>query len=49
MNDDIRQKTKEIDEIITKYLPREEGLAATVMQAMNYSINVGESVSVRCS
>ena len=41
MNDDIRQKTKEIDEIITKYLPKEEGLAATVMQAMNYSINVG--------
>ena len=41
MNNDIRQKTKEIDEMITRFLPNEEGLAATVIQAMNYSINVG--------
>ena len=42
---DIEQKIKEkasaIDAIIESYLPKEEGLAATVMKAMNYSINAG--------
>ena len=38
---DISKKAAKIDEIIENYLPAEEGLAATVMTAMNYSIHAG--------
>ena len=37
----ISEKAKKIDEIIDRYLPKEEGVAKTVMSAMNYSIHVG--------
>lgn len=37
----ISEEAKRIDEIIDSYLPKEEGLASTVMTAMNYSIHVG--------
>ncbi len=37
----IREKAARIDAVIDKYLPKEEGPAATVMTAMNYSIHVG--------
>ena len=37
----ISEKAKQIDRIIETFLPKEEGMAATVMKAMNYSINVG--------
>ncbi len=40
-SDKIREKAEEIDRIINKYLPKEEGQALTVMKAMNYSIHVG--------
>ena len=41
MTDDIlRKKAEEIDGIIEGYLPVPEGEAATVIKAMNYSINV---------
>ena len=37
----LSEEVKKIDEIIDSYLPKEEGLASTVMTAMNYSIHVG--------
>ena len=37
----IREEAKWIEEIIDSYLPKEEGLASTVMTAMNYSIHAG--------
>lgn len=40
-NEDIAVKTKEVEAIISKYLPAEEGYQSTVLQAMNYSVNVG--------
>lgn len=40
-NEDIAAKTKEVEAIIGKYLPAEEGYQSTVLQAMNYSVNVG--------
>lgn len=41
ITDIIREKAGSIDRIIDTYLPKEEGYAATVMSAMNYSIHVG--------
>lgn len=37
----IREKAKEIDALLDKYLPKEEGFARTVLEAMNYSIHAG--------
>lgn len=37
----IRQKASEIEEIIRKYLPVETGLQRTVLEAMNYSMLAG--------
>ena len=39
--DIIAAKARFIDTVIDRYLPAEEGLAKTVMSAMNYSIHVG--------
>ena len=39
--EEITKKAKQIDGIIEAFLPKEEGLARTVAQAMNYSIHVG--------
>ena len=43
MNFNIEQKKKiqEIEKIINKYLPEEKGFQKTVIEAMNYSVNVG--------
>ena len=41
METGLREKTAEVDAIIHRFLPKEEGPAALVMEAMNYSINVG--------
>lgn len=38
---EITTKIKEVEEIITSYLPKEEGYAKIVVEAMNYSILVG--------
>lgn len=35
------QKTKETEDIILSYLPKEEGNQKTVLEAMNYSVKVG--------
>ena len=37
----IKEKAERIDAIIDEYLPKESGIAKTVMTAMNYSIHVG--------
>lgn len=41
MNGKISEYAKFIDEVIDGFLPKEEGPAATVAEAMNYSIHVG--------
>ncbi|MCH5341730.1 MAG: polyprenyl synthetase family protein [Acetatifactor sp.] len=40
-NDLLREKTEELDRIIKEFLPVEEGLQKTVIQAMNYSVLAG--------
>lgn len=37
----LKEKVKEIEAIIVKYLPKEEGYQKTVIEAMNYSILAG--------
>ena len=37
----LSEKTKETEEIILTYLPKEEGNQKTVFEAMNYSVKVG--------
>jgi len=39
--EELRVRVDEIEEIIKKYLPKEEGYASTVIEAMNYSIQAG--------
>ncbi len=41
ISEDISKKAKLIDEIIETFLPKEEGLAKSVAEAMNYSVHVG--------
>jgi geranylgeranyl diphosphate synthase type II len=38
---ELQQKVIEIEEILRKYLPKEEGQQKTVMEAMNYSLLAG--------
>ena len=37
----VQEKTEELEQIIRKYLPKEDGLQKTVLQAMNYSVLAG--------
>lgn len=37
----LNEKVKETENVISTYLPKEEGWAKTVMEAMNYSVNAG--------
>lgn len=39
--EELIQKTKEVEQIIADFLPREEGFQKTIMEAMNYSIQSG--------
>ena len=41
VNEEIKSKAKAIDEMLETYLPKEEGEAKHIMEAMNYSIHVG--------
>lgn len=41
IKDTINQKASEIEKILEDYLPKQEGMAATVMEAMNYSVRAG--------
>ena len=38
---ELEYKTKELESVICKYLPKESGLQKTVISAMNYSIQAG--------
>lgn len=38
---EYKKKTEEIEQVITAYLPKEEGYQKTVMEAMNYSFLAG--------
>ena len=39
--EELQKRVNEIEEIISTYLPAEEGFQKTVIQAMNYSILAG--------
>ncbi len=39
--EELKQKTEEIEEILYSYLPKEEGYPRTVISAMNYSMKAG--------
>ncbi len=39
--EELQQKVEEIEKVIYKYLPAEEGFAKTVIEAMNYSVTAG--------
>lgn len=41
IKEEIKSHTEAIETILEKYLPTEEGKAASVIRAMNYSVNVG--------
>ena len=38
---EYKNRTDEIEQVITAYLPKEEGYQKTVMEAMNYSFLAG--------
>lgn len=44
----IMEHTKEVEDIIVKFLPAEEGYQKTVMEAMNYSFLAGGNVCAQC-
>ena len=37
----LKQRVEDIEQILEKYLPAEEGYQKTVLEAMNYSVRVG--------
>ena len=39
--EELQKKTEQIEIVIRKYLPKEEGYQKTVLQAMNYSVLAG--------
>lgn len=34
-------RKKEVEQIVTSFLPKEEGYQKTVLEAMNYSVSAG--------
>ena len=36
--EELNLKTQEIEQLIRRYLPKEEGFASTLARAMNYSM-----------
>ena len=39
--EELNLKTQEIEQLIRRYLPKEEGFASTLARAMNYSMLAG--------
>ena len=39
--DELKKRTEEIEKVLASYLPKEEGFAKTMAQAMNYSVKAG--------
>ena len=46
---EIQTRVDEIEQIIKRYLPEEEGWQKTIMEAMNYSILAGGKRPIKCS
>ena len=46
--EELGRHTQEVQEIIEKYLPKEEGFQKTVLEAMNYSVRAGGKGCVLC-
>ena len=40
-SEELKKRTEEIEGILERYLPREEGFQRTVLEAMNYSVRAG--------
>lgn len=40
-SESLNQKVKEVETVLLKYLPKEEGPQKVVLEAMNYSVNAG--------
>lgn len=40
-NEELMQKTKQTEDVLRRFLPKEEGYAKTVIEAMNYSVLAG--------
>ena len=41
MREELVQRTREVEQIVEKFLPEEEGYQKTVLEAMNYSVRAG--------
>ena len=41
LKEQLKQKTAEVEQILKEYLPAQEGLQKTVLEAVNYSVNAG--------
>ena len=39
--EELQERTGQVNELIQKFLPKEEGFAAELAQAMNYSMTAG--------
>ena len=45
---EMAERTAQIEQIIKKYLPKEEGYQKTIMEAMNYSRSEERRVGKEC-
>lgn len=45
---ELDKRISEIEKILEKYLPREEGYQKTIFEAMNYSVRAGGKGFVLC-
>ena len=41
MHEKLARRVREVEEVIVRYLPKEEGHQKTVIEAMNYSVRAG--------
>lgn len=41
MREELMQRTREVEQIVEKFLPEESGYQKTVLEAMNYSVRAG--------
>ena len=41
MREELKKRTKQVEEVVESYLPKEEGHQKTIFEAMNYSVRAG--------
>lgn len=41
MREELMHRTREVEQIVEKFLPEESGYQKTVLEAMNYSVRAG--------